>query len=176
VSIVHQEVTKWSKTKIFEYAERAPGVRMIIVNGEWKVCITKEWRHEADNGTWWYDFRLPWGKVVDTLDEYLILKKKWWKSLFEAAEQAVYIEASEEVGIVPTQVDFIRLSPCGATMRRDLYYFLISSFENKSSGQDLWRSEDITVWRYSRDEVKHMCLSGQMSEDRSVAVLLQWLQ
>lgn len=175
VSIIHYSVTKWEKTKIFEYAERAPGVRMIIVNNDRKICITKERRHELNHGAWWYDFRLPWGKVVDSLQEYLLLKEQWQDALFFAAQEAVRIEAGEEVGIIPEQIDFLRISPCGATMRRDLYYFLISSFTFKSSGQTLWWNEDIAVARYTRDEVQQMCLRWDMSEDRSVAVLLQYL-
>ena len=175
LSIVHQQVTKWEKTKTFEYAERAPGVRMIIVDEAWKICVTKEWRHELNTGQWWYDFRLPGGKVVDSLEEYSILKEKWKEALFLAAKEAVKIEAGEEVWILPENIEFLRISPCGATMRWDLYYFVVDAFSIKESGQDLWWSEDIVVWRYSPDEVKHMCLSGQVSEDRSVAVLLQWL-
>lgn len=175
VSIVHQPVTKWEKTKIFEYAERAPGVRMIIVNKEGKICITKERRHELNHGAWWYDFRLPGGKVVDSLQEYLLLKDQWQDALFYAAPEPVRIEAGEEVGIIPEKIDFLRISSCGATMRWDLYYFLITSFEFKSSGQDLWWNEDITVGRYSSDEVQQMCLKWEISEDRSVAVLLQYL-
>jgi hypothetical protein len=33
---------------MFEYAERAPGVRMIIINDDGKICITKERRAELN--------------------------------------------------------------------------------------------------------------------------------
>jgi hypothetical protein len=42
-------------------------VRIIIQNEEKKILLTKEFRYELDA----YDWRLPGGKVVDTLDEYL---------------------------------------------------------------------------------------------------------
>lgn len=175
ISVIQKEVISLWKKKIFEYAERAPGVRMIIVDEAWNICITKEWRHELHNGQWWYDFRLPGWKVVDTLDEFLILQEKWPQGLLDAAIEAVRIESWEEVWIIPKAIEFLRISPCGATMRWDLYYFVIPGFTVKESGQDLWWSEDIVVWRYSPDEVKHMCVSGEISEDRSVAVLLQRL-
>lgn len=176
ISVVQQKITKWEKSKTFEYAERAPGVRMIVLNEEERICVTKERRHELNNGQWWYDFRLPWGKVVDTLGEYLVLKAKWQDALLSSAKEAVKIEAGEEVWIIVEECDFMRISPCGATMRWDLYYFFISHFTYKSSGQDLWRWENISVWRYAKEEVKRMCYSWNISEDRSVAVLLQRLQ
>ncbi len=174
--VVHQEVTKDGQTQTYEYAERAPGVRMIIVTPGNKICITKERRQELHHGQWWYDFRLPWGKVVDTLEEYLVLREQGKRALFHAVEDAVRKEAEEEVGIIPETIDFLRVSPCGATMRRDLYYFTITSFQWKSTGQELWLGEEIEVGLYTFDEVRQMCLSGQISEDRSVAVLLQWLE
>lgn len=128
-----------------------------------------------NNGQWWYDFRLPGWKVVDTLLEYLDLQNKWEDALMDAAIDAVKIESSEEVWIIPQNIKFLRISPCGATMRRDLYYFVIDDFTVKESGQDLWWSEDIVVDWYSPSVVKQMCLSGEISEDRSVAVLLQRL-
>jgi len=53
------------KEVVFETARRAPGVRLIIVR-DGQMLITREFRNELDD----YDYRLPGGKVFDTLDEY----------------------------------------------------------------------------------------------------------
>lgn len=52
--------------KTFEKARRAPGTRLIIPVGEDSILLTKEYRQEVDG----YDFRLPGGKVFDSLEEY----------------------------------------------------------------------------------------------------------
>ena len=49
----------------FEIARRSPGVRIIIRDGN-KILITKEYRYEHNS----YDYRLPGGKVFDTLEEF----------------------------------------------------------------------------------------------------------
>src|SRR5262245_50284096 len=54
----------------FEFAERAPGVRVLLTDGK-NILLTKEWRVEIHA----WDYRLPGGKVVDSLKEYLKYKK-----------------------------------------------------------------------------------------------------
>ncbi|MEI6117757.1 MAG: hypothetical protein WCP92_00380 [bacterium] len=48
-----------------EIAKRSPGVRLIICDGD-KILITNEFRKEVNTD----DYRLPGGKVFDTLKEY----------------------------------------------------------------------------------------------------------
>ena len=48
-----------------EIVRRPPGVRLLIVK-EGNVLLTKEYRHEADG----YDFRLPGGKVFESLRDF----------------------------------------------------------------------------------------------------------
>ena len=53
--------------RVFELARRAPGVRLIICDRQNKtILLTKEFRQELDG----WDYRLPGGKVFDSLDEY----------------------------------------------------------------------------------------------------------
>lgn len=52
-------------TRTFEIARRSPGVRALIVR-DGKILLSREYRTEVDE----YDFRLPGGKVFDTLSEY----------------------------------------------------------------------------------------------------------
>ncbi|MFH1398767.1 MAG: hypothetical protein ABIG95_01515 [Candidatus Woesearchaeota archaeon] len=63
--VLSQPMQAGSKTFDFEIVRRAPGIRLIILNDH-KMLLTHEYRHEL-NG---YDWRLPGGKVFDTLDEY----------------------------------------------------------------------------------------------------------
>jgi len=54
-----------SKTWTLEFARRSPGTRLIIEKGD-KIILSREFRHELGS----YDYRLPGGKVYDSLDEY----------------------------------------------------------------------------------------------------------
>jgi methylthioribose-1-phosphate isomerase len=57
----------------------------------------------------------------------------------------------------------------------DLYYFLVNTFEENEQGQELEDGEDITVERRSREEVKTLCIQGDIREERTVGVLLKFL-
>lgn len=169
IEVVQQLFQAGNDVKTFETARRSPGTRLIIVSPEKKILITKEFRVEA-NG---YDYRLPGGKVFDSLNEYndcLAAKN----SILTAAEIAAKKEAREEVGIEPELIQHVATSRCGATVEWDLYYFLVDQYKTLSS-QHLESGEDITVEWLNFEEVTKLCLSGKMQEDRSVAVLLRWL-
>lgn len=172
VQLVFQDMEKWDKKITYERAERAPWVRVIIQNSDWKICLSREHRTELNSGEWWYDYRLPWGKVFDTLVEYNECRVSWW-DLTIASEQAAIVEAKEEAWIVANDAKFLYTSGCWTTMRRDLYYFLITDFS--IGKQELHGMEHIEVNWYTVKEVKRMCLKWEIQEDRSVAVLLRYL-
>lgn len=151
--------------RIFEMARRSPGVRALIFDGE-KILLSREFRIET-NG---YDYRLPGGKVFDTLEEY---RKNADGDLDEFAINAVIKETAEEVGLKIKNPKLIKVSKAGATVVWDLYYFEIREFEQGK--QHLEDGEDITFGWYNIDEVKQFCLNNQIQEDRSVAVLLKYL-
>ena len=91
--IVKYEVNVENKISEFEKARRSPGTRLIIHKDK-NMLITKEYRYEHKL----YDFRLPGGKVFDTLKEYqeaLDNKIDITKSAGNAAKK----EALEEAGI-----------------------------------------------------------------------------
>lgn len=140
---------------------------MIVKDG--KILLTKEFREEVKD----YDYRLPGGKVFDTLVEY----NKFVDSgidILPVAQEAAKKEAREEVGLVPSEIKHIYTSVCGATVVWDLYYFEVSKFEELPT-QSLEDGEDIKPDWYTFDVAKQMAFSGKMSEDRSVAVLLRYL-
>jgi len=60
-------------------------------------------------------------------------------------------------------------------VERDLYYFIVDQFTANEQGQELEADEDITIERKTREEVKKLCLSGAIKEDRTVGVLLRLL-
>lgn len=168
IEVVQKEVDINGKKKVFEYARRSPGTRLIIPKGD-TVLLTKEFRSEI-NG---YDYRLPGGKVYDSLDEYNSALSSN-TDINESAKTAAIKEAKEEAGIEVKELSFFHKSVCGATVVWDLFYFVVNEFSESS--QNLEDGEDITFEFIHRDAVKKMCLDGSISEERSALVMLRYLQ
>jgi ADP-ribose pyrophosphatase len=167
IEVVEQDVEQGGKTKVFEYARRSPGTRLIVPKGD-TILVSKEFRHELQR----YDYRLPGGKVFDTLDEYNAALTSG-VDLIEAAKTAAVKEAHEEVGIDAQELSLFHKSICGATVVWDLYYFLVEQYEETE--QHLEEGEDITSEFLDRKTVERMCLDGSISEERSALVLLRYL-
>ncbi len=168
IEVVQKEIEQGEKTRTFEFARRSPGTRLIIVDGN-NVLLTKEFRHETEG----YDFRLPGGKVFDTLDEYnraIELKT----DMTEAAKNAAIKEAREETGTVVEEIDFLYKSICGATVVWDLFYFVVK--KSTKTEQKLEDGEDISIEIVDFEKAKEMCLNGMISEDRSAHVLFKFLE
>jgi 8-oxo-dGTP pyrophosphatase MutT (NUDIX family) len=91
------------------------------------------------------------------------------------AQQSAKREAKEETGLLPTSLRHLTTSKAGATVEWDLYYFIVENFTENQDGQELEEGEDITIERKTRDEVKELCLRGEIREERSVGVLLKFL-
>lgn len=154
--------------KTFEKARRAPGTRLIIPIGEDSILLTKEYRQEIDG----YDFRLPGGKVFDSLQEYKAFLESGADIIVPATKKAKE-EGKEEVGLDVKELEHIYTSILGATMQWDLLYFVIK--ESTRGEQALEHGEDIEVVEVARDEAISMCLDGRISEERSALVLLRYL-
>lgn len=167
IEVVQKEVEQNGKAKVFEFARRSPGTRLII-SKDGKMLLTKEFRHELDG----YDYRLPGGKVYDTLDEYNSALVSG-ADIAEAAKRAALKEAKEEVGVEASTAIFLHKSVCGATVVWDLFYFVITEFTQ--TAQELEDGEDITAEWYTPEQVRSMCMSGEVSEERSALVLLRYL-
>ena len=169
VEVVRQPMKIGQKSLDFEFARRSPGTRLIIVDVEAKkIILTKEYRTELKS----YDYRLPGGKVFDALSEYNEYLETE-KDILESAIERAKIEAREETGIIAEDIEHIHTSVNGATMIWDLFYFVISKWTQ--SNQKLEAGEDISIEWVSFDQAREYALSGQISEDRSVAVLFRWL-
>ncbi len=163
IEVVQKDMGNWT----MEFARRSPGTRLIIEKGD-KIILSKEFRHELER----YDYRLPGGKVFDSLEEY----NNALENNLDISEQAkigALKEAREEVGVEAKDISFIHKSICGATVVWDLYYFLVKDFNQTL--QDLGEGENITVEELNKEIAKEMCLNGQISEERSALVLFRYL-
>lgn len=162
--------------KTFEYVERSPGVRTLITDGH-SILITKEWRDEFKK----WDFRLPGGKVFESIKDYESFKKQNSDrdSLIQEAKKAAKKETLEEVGmnVSTDRFSLSHISNCGALVNWDLYYFSITVEENIFKQSQVVTSESemiLNTW-LSFSEIEELCLSGQVSEDRTSNFLLRYI-
>lgn len=158
--------------RIFEIARRAPGVRLIIADNEQqKILLTREFRRELD--TW--DYRLPGGKVFDSLDEYRDFRNSRG-DIVQAARQKAVEEGREEAGVIAEGLELVKKSTLGATVEWDLYIFEVTKWQEADS-QSLEDGEQIETgnW-FSFDEVEKMILASDMQEERVALALLQYIK
>lgn len=158
--------------KGFERAVRPPGVRLILKDAEDKLLLTREFRSELNT----HDYRLPGGKVYDTLKEYLAVRGD--TALLQAAVMnAAKLEAKQETGVDEIHdLQIFTRSTAGASVEWDLYY--LSGNIGAISEQELEddeRERGIDVGFYTREEVLDMLKSGAIAEDRTVGVLFRYL-
>jgi ADP-ribose pyrophosphatase len=159
--------------RVFEVARRAPGVRVIIADHpNKKVLLTKEFRRELND----WDYRLPGGKVFDTLKEYEAFRQSG-KDMLEPATAKAKAEAAEEAGMVIDDVTLFKKSTLGATVEWDLYVFEATKWHEHHKGQALEEGEQVEhVGWYDFAKAKEMILAGHMQEERIALILLQWLE
>lgn len=159
--------------RVFEVARRAPGVRIIIADtANKKVLLTREFRHELGE----YDYRLPGGKVFDTLDEFESFRASG-EDMVEAAKRQAINEAQQEAGVEITALELYKKSVLGATVEWDLYVFEATNWQLSVQGQELEVGEKIEADNWvSFGEAKAMILDGKMQEERIALILLQWIE
>ncbi len=170
IEIVHETIISNDKEIVLEKGRRAPGVRLIIETSTGEFLISKEERHSLG-----LDYRLPGGKVFDSLVEYneFLSGQKSPEEILEKAKVAAIKEGIEEAGIKPLEMELFLVSKCGGSFDWDLYYFIVKKYEEV--GQNLEEHEKIESITVSKDELSKLALSGEMKEDRSVAVILKYL-
>lgn len=158
-----------------EVARRAPGVRMIIVTPDNKFLISREKRDYLEKG---WDYRLPGGKVVDKLSDYLILLEKLEQGLdggdlTPTVQAAVIKESKEEVGITVRNPELLHISTSGGTIEWDLWYWLVKDFDRGE--QELEHDEEIEIIEMTPYDVAKLSINKEISEDRSRIVLMDYL-
>lgn len=168
--LVHQ---KQDDGRVFEVARRAPGVRLIIHDQDTgKILLTKEYRREL--GEW--DYRLPGGKVFDSLDEYETHRASG-DDIEAAARTKAIEEAKQEAGVEIAELELYKKSVLGATVEWDLYVFETNNWQLSVKGQELEVGEKIEADNWvTYDEARKMALGGSMQEERIALILLQWLE
>ena len=159
--------------RVFEIARRAPGVRVIIADKtNKKVLLTKEYRNELNA----WDYRLPGGKVFDTLDEYEAHRNSG-DDILDAAKSKAKAEAAEEAGVTISDVELITKSTLGATVEWDLYIFEARDWHENEEGQALEVGEQIETGQwFSYEEVEELIVEGAMQEERVALALLRWIK
>ena len=165
--IIKRKITTKKSTFEIEIARRSPGVRLIILKKS-KILLTREFRPELNA----YDYRLPGGKVFDSLKEY---KQHAGKSILSAAKKAAAKECMEETGLIPKKLRLQEVSKAGLTVEWDLFYFIIDDFEGNIKNQKLEADEIIHPEWKTLKQAREFCISGKIQEDRSVGVLLKFL-
>lgn len=169
--VVSELVEIDGKTFEFEKVRRSPGVRLIIGDGQGNILLTREFRRELSK----FDYRLPGGKVFDSLDEFNEFKQDKG-DIIEKAKQAAVKEAREETGYFPSTLEHYSTSRLGATVEWDLHYFVASVDKSQQGTQELETGENIEVVWLGQEEVKKLILeSDTFSEERSVATLMKFL-
>lgn len=159
--------------RVFEVARRAPGVRVIVHDvSAGKILLTKEFRHELEG----WDYRLPGGKVFDTLDEFEVFRAGGTE-IADAARKKAVEEIQQEAGIEIDELEFYKKSILGATVEWDLYVFISEKWKLNELGQELEQGEKIEADNWvDYSEARRMILDGSMSEERIGLILLQWLE
>lgn len=154
--------------QVYERYRRPPGTRTIIVNGEDKLLMTLE--HRGESGK--VDLRLPGGKVFNTIKEMNNFVAAGG-NMDEAVLDGARAEAREEAGMIIHDPKIVAKAIDGTTVEWDLYYILVTDYEEHPDGQDLEAGEeDIeTVW-LSPEEIIAAIERGEMHEWRSAGVLL----
>lgn len=166
--VVHTPVNIGGKIADFESVRRAPGVRLLIVGGR-KILLINEFRRELSG----FDWRLPGGKVFDSLEEYRrALGQK--KDMLSHAIAAAKKECAEETGLVAKSIRHFYTAQAGLTVKWDMFYFIIDKFEG-GGGQKLEDGEIIQPAWKTFEEAKQMCINGDVKEDRTLGVLLRFL-
>lgn len=150
---------------------RPPGIRALIVDDEnMKILLSREFRYEL-NG---WDYRLPGGKVFDSLEDYKKSIKE--NTVLEHVEKTVPKEVMEEIGLIVKNPKLLKISHDGAGVIWDLYYYEITDYEISKDGPKLEEDEVIEgfVWK-DYDEIIDLCIQREIHEERTVGVLLPYV-
>ena len=167
------EIINWEGKPgvMFEAAVRAPGVRLLIEtekDGMKALLMTKEVRREAVG----VDYRLPGGKVFDSLSE-LDAHRDSGQDIAPVALKAAQKEGKEEAGIDGGDFTSLGVAKAGASVEWDLHYFTV---RNAVIGeQDLEDGEQIQTVVLSAQEIFEKLSNGEVQEGRSAEKLWVWL-
>jgi 8-oxo-dGTP pyrophosphatase MutT (NUDIX family) len=160
------------REKGYERAVRPPGVRLLLTNSEGKVLLTREFRSELGM----VDVRVPGGKVLDSLDEFLMIRDDAAK-MHDAVMRAARLEAKQETGVDEiANLEIFHTSTLGASVDWPLYYMtgsIVARGEQELEPDEAERG--VSVHFFTLDEVRDLLTKGEIREERSAAVLARYL-
>ncbi len=157
----------------FEAAVRAPGVRLLIEtekDGAQALLMTKEVRRETDG----VDYRLPGGKVFDTLLE-LDAHRESALDIAPKAKAAAEKEGREEAGVQSGDFIPLGISKAGASVEWDLHYFVVKNVVLGEQELEELEKGDIDTVVLSGEEIFKKLSNGEIQEGRSAEKLWVWL-
>lgn len=149
-----------------------PGIRALIINktNKKKILLSKEFRYELDK----WDYRLPGGKVFDSLESYK--KSISGGDVLEHVDATVKKEVLEEIGLIVKSQKLIKVSHAGAGVIWDLFYYEVDDYEVSNTGAKLEENEFVDGYVFKTfDEIIKMCENHEINEDRTVGVLLSYI-
>lgn len=155
-----------------QMVRRPPGIRALIINktNKKKILLSKEFRYELDK----WDYRLPGGKVFDSLESYK--KSISGGDVQEHVDATVKKEVLEEIGLVVKSQKLIKVSHAGAGVIWDLFYYEVDDYEVSSTGAKLEENEFVDGYVFKTfDEIIKMCENHEINEERTVGVLLSYI-
>jgi hypothetical protein len=158
----------------FEAAVRAPGVRLIIEtekDGMKALLMTKEIRREAGGA----DYRLPGGKVFDSLDE-LDFHRSSGELIEPKALFAAKKEGKEEAGVSGGTFEQVEVSKAGASVEWDLHYFKVTGADIGEQELEEHEQGDIETEVLSAEQIFEKLSKREIKEGRSADMLWSWLQ
>jgi len=165
--VIQQHMRIDGKNVTYEIARRSPGVRLLIVKNN-KILLTREYRRELHG----YDYRLPGGKVFDTLAP--IYRTFTYPSIPTCSRTcSSKTRVPRRNRLSRKEAHPLETTHAGATIEWDLVYFLVTKTEQAT--QALEHGERISPHWKTFTQVRTLCLSGKIHEDRSVGVILKFL-
>lgn len=160
---------------IFETAVRAPGTRLLVEyekSGEFGLLMTRELRHDREGSVW--DYRLPGGKVYDSLQEFNSAKENN-NDLDTDTLKAAKLEAVQEVGVKDGDFSKISVSKAGGSVEWDLHYFLVKNVELGNQELEDHEQGEIEVIFLNIPEIFEKLKNGEIKEGRSATVIWDYL-
>ncbi len=160
---------------VYETAVRSPGVRLLIEHkkdGKVGLLMTQELRRSREGKV--LDYRLPGGKVFDSLEEFNNAKENKIDIPLCAFNQAK-VEARQEVGVMDGDFSPIAIAKAGGSVEWDLYYFLVKNAIIGEQELEDHEKGEIEVVFLTAKEIFEKLKNKEINEGRSADVIWRWL-
>ncbi len=160
---------------VYETAVRSPGVRLLIEHkkdGKVGLLMTQELRRSREGKV--LDYRLPGGKVFDSLEEFNNAKENKIDIPLCAFNQAK-VEARQEVGVIDGDFSPIAIAKAGGSVEWDLHYFLVKNARIGEQELEDHEKGEIEVVFLTAKEIFEKLKNKEINEGRSADVIWRWL-